>query len=276
MPDEKNSSRPDKAGLVNKDISPVLKGWDYESGTLSVRKIPGLDGAPKLQLRLDLGILQMEMTGRPDGHRPNGHESLLDFFETLLKEHQERNGTELGFHLTGEQCERLREEAMMYYHRYLGLFALGEFDGVVRDTDRNLRVLDLCGKYAVEDQDRLFLEQYRPYLIMMNTRAAASLDFQQNRYSQALETVQNGLAEIKEFFVRFGQEAAYPKCSEVRVLKRLARDIRQHLPADPLRKLKSRLDKAVKHEAYEEAAVLRDKIKLIQQSRDGGLNTEIV
>src|SRR5262245_31513210 len=136
----------------SKDITPLLRGWDYEPGTINVRKISGSDGSPKLQMRLDLGLLQMEMTGRPDGVRPHGFESLLEYFESQLTEHEKRNGTELGFHLTRDQCQSLREEAVMYYHRYLSLFVLEDFNGVVRDTSRNLRVLDLCGKYAVEEQ----------------------------------------------------------------------------------------------------------------------------
>ena len=94
---------------TSKDIIQVLKGWDYEPGTINVRKVAGVDGTPKLQMRLDLGLLQMEMTGRPDGVRPHGCESLLDYFEGLRKEHETLNGTDLGFHLTGEQCESLRE-----------------------------------------------------------------------------------------------------------------------------------------------------------------------
>src|SRR5437868_2516483 len=93
-----------------KDITPVLKGWDYEPGTVNVRKISGADGRPKLQMRLDLGLLQMEMQGRPDGLRPHGHESLLEYYESRLGEHKRRNGTELGFHLTRGQCQALREE----------------------------------------------------------------------------------------------------------------------------------------------------------------------
>src|SRR5262245_37546884 len=64
----------------SKDIGPLLKGWDYEPGTINVRKINGADGSPKLQMRLDLGLLQMELTGRPDGAKPHGHDSLLEYF----------------------------------------------------------------------------------------------------------------------------------------------------------------------------------------------------
>ena len=196
---QENENLPDDELPSNQDISPVLRNWNYKPGTITVRKISGSDGEPKIQMRLDLGVLQMELTGRPDGIQPHGCESLLDYYERELNEHRVRNGTELGFHLTSDQCQSLREEAVMYYHRYLGLFALKDFGGVVRDTARNLRVLDLCGKFAVDEQDRLVLEQYRPYITMMNARAQASLFFKKRDYPLALETVEAGIESIKEF-----------------------------------------------------------------------------
>ena len=158
----------------------------------------------------------------------------------------------------------------MYYHRYLSLFVLEEFPGVVRDTARNLRVLDLCHKYAADEQDRLVLEQYRPYITMMNSRARASILFKENRHQEALAAVEEGLAEIKEFFARFGQEEAFAKSNEVRVLKRFARDIRKKLPVDPMQRLQRKLDRAVKDERYEEAARLRDKMLAMQRKAGPG------
>jgi hypothetical protein len=261
-----NDVMKDKKDLnPNKDISPLLNGWDYEAGSINVRKIRGVDGHPKLQMRLDLGLLQMEMTGRPDGTRPHGHESLLEYFEQQLTEHERLNGTQLGFHLTRRQCALLREEAGMYYHRYLGLFVLEDFPSVVRDTARNLRVLDLCGQYAMDEQDRLILEQYRPYITMMNTRAQASLELRDGKFDAALQTVKRGLKRIKEFFNRFGQEEVYADSHEVRALKRLGREIRKKLPDNPLKRLQLKLNRAVKNEKYEQAAVLRDQIEAIKR-----------
>ena len=248
-----------------KDIRPLLDGWNYEPGTINVRKISGVDGLPKLQMRLDLGILQMELNGRPDGTRPLGHESLLDYFEGQLRTHTSRNGTTLGFQLTSEQCQALREEAAMYYQRYLSFFVLEDYPGVVRDTARNLRVLDLCGKYALEEQDRLVMEQYRPYIIMMNVRAAASIEFKAGRPAEALTIVKTGLIRIKKFFARFGQEEIYLKSHEARVLRRFAREIRRHVPVDPKVKLQAMLDRAVKKEDYEQAAKLRDELARLSQ-----------
>ena len=258
-PDEKFDEPIERS--QSRDILPMLKGWDYEPGTINVRKINGLDGKQKLQMRLDLGLLQMELSGRPDGATPHGFDSLLEYYESQLKEHKRNNGTELGFHLTSNECQSLREEAVMYYHRYLSLFVLEEFSGVVRDTARNLKVLDLCGKYAINQEDRLVLEQYRPYIVMMNVRAKASLLFNEKRWKQALEVVNEGLDSIKDFFASFGQDEAFTRSNEVKILKKFARDIRKKLPIDPIQKLKTQLEKAVQREAYEDAARLRDEIR---------------
>ncbi len=247
-----------------KDITPVLRGWEYEPGTINVRKIIGLDGQPKIQMRLDLGLIQMEIQGRPDGLRPHGCESLLEYFEKRLRDHRRKHGTEVGFRLNSPQCQSLREEAQMYYQRYLSLFVLGEYVGVARDTERNLRALDLCGKFAADEQDRLILEQYRPYIVMMNTRALASIQLDNNNPRRALAIVRHGLSQIKAFFARFGQTQAFRHSSEARILKRFGRDIRGKLPVDPVKKLQKDLVRAVRDERYEEAARLRDEIERLR------------
>ena len=258
---EQSKPSEESGKALSKDITLILQGWAYESGTINVRKINGTDGQPKLQMRLDLGLLQMELSGRPDGRRPHGCESLLEYHEDALRDHKSRNGTELGFYLTTEQCQALREEAVMYYHRYLGLFVLEDFPGVVRDTARNLRVLDLCGKFASEEPDRLMLEQFRAYIIMMNSRAAASIHYKDGNFPAALDVVKKGLSEIKRFFGRFGQEGLFNQSHEVQVLKSFARDIRRKLPVAPKAKLEAELQRAVAREDYEKAARLRDQLK---------------
>ena len=122
-------------------------------------------------------------------------------------------------------------------------------------------MLDLCGKYASDEQDRLVLEQYRPYIIMMNARALASIEYDANNFRRALAIVKRGLRDIHEFFARFGQEQAYTHSNEVRILKRFGREIRKKLPIDPMKQLQLQLNRAVKEERYEEAARLRDEIE---------------
>ena len=75
------------------DIGDILKRWPFKPGEVNVRRIIGVDGKEKLQLRLDLGLLQMEISGRPDGKTPKGHETLLDFHEAKLQEYKSEHGT---------------------------------------------------------------------------------------------------------------------------------------------------------------------------------------
>ena len=129
------------------DLNSLLKDWPHESGAIKVRKIIGLDGNEKLQLRIDLGILQMEMTGRPDGQRPHNCESLLVYHQRRAERAEARGES---YELTPEQCNELQQEGIQYYHRYLSLFQINDFPGVIRDTQRNL---DLFAFVAVEKFD---------------------------------------------------------------------------------------------------------------------------
>ncbi|MHC4983940.1 MAG: UvrB/UvrC motif-containing protein, partial [Planctomycetota bacterium] len=174
------------------DIGKTLQDWPYEPGQITVRKIRGDDGREKIQLRLDLGLLQMETTGRPDGKRPHGRESLLSYYEQRLQDHKDSQGGDEGYSLDESDCEKLRGEAVMYYHRYLAEFVLEDFAGVERDTARNLMLLDFFNSYAAEESDRRAMEQYRPYIVMMNTRARGQLSLGDGRPRAALAIVKLG------------------------------------------------------------------------------------
>ena len=185
------------------DIGPILEQWRHKPGEVTVRRITGHDGRAKIQMRLDLGLLQMETQGRPDGRRPHGCESLLAYHQGRLARYKKANGVEVGFELSVKQCKALREEAVMYYYRYLSLFILGQYGQVVRDTNRNLEAFDLCRKFASRKADRLALEQYRPYVVMMNTRARVQLAVDDEKLPEALEICRNGIRGIREILDRF-------------------------------------------------------------------------
>ncbi len=253
-------SAPPQAAQVSKDIGPILEGWPHEPRQISVRRIRGPDGRMKIQLRLDLGLLQMEARGRPDGQRPYGCESVLAYLEKQLKRHRDDHGSEDGFGIDEKQCELLRAEGIQYYYRYLSEFVLEEYEAVARDTDRNLRVLDFCAKYAIEEPDRYIMEQYRPYVLMMNTRAEAHMALRDKRPRAARDTVLAALEKLREYFSRFGQEELYDDSSEVVALKALLKDVQAKIPEDPVHKLKRQLAKAIEEERYEDAARLRDAI----------------
>ena len=55
-----------------------LKRWKFDPESNCVRLLKGADGRDVIQMRVDLGILQLETSGRPDGTRPEGFPTLLD------------------------------------------------------------------------------------------------------------------------------------------------------------------------------------------------------
>ena len=246
---------------MSKDIGPILEGWPYEPGQVTVRKVRGDDGRVKIQLRVDLGLLQMESRGRPDGQRPYDCDSLLDYCLGLLERHRRTHGADEGFSLDDKLCDQLRAEAVQYYYRYLSEFVLEEYDAVVRDTARNLAVLELCARHAREQADRIVMEQYRPYILMMNARARAMLTLAAGKPRQARKIVEQALGKLREFFSSFSQEGAFEGSTEAAGLRGLLEEIEAKTPGDPVARLHKELAQALKQERYEEAARLRDAIR---------------
>jgi len=240
------------------DITPILEGWEYRSDEVTVRKIIGLDGKAKVQMRLPMGMIQMETEGRPDGFRPEGHESYLEYYEARRQTSPET------FSLDPDDCARLRDEATMYYHRYLSLFHLHEFEGVVRDTTRNLRVVDFVKRYADDSGDRVSLEQFRPYILMMNTRARAHLYLDRQLRGKAFEVVREGIAKVEKFLRELGREELISHSPELTLLRQLEAEIKEHVPEARLEDLRRELQKAIAAEDFEHAAELRDEIRRLE------------
>jgi exopolyphosphatase/pppGpp-phosphohydrolase len=247
------------------DLTDLLRDWPHEAGRINVRQITGRDGRSKLQVRIDLGVIQMDMEGRPDGRRPEGFESLLEYQKDRLQRYARQSSGSDGFVLSAEECRALREEAVQYYHRYVGLLALGEYAGVVRDTTRNLEVFDLCRDFAADAADSAVLEQFRPYVIMMRARGEAEQALAVGGTSEALAAIDAGLAEIKELFEQAGQAAGYDEANEVQLLRGMREALVPKLPVSQRMELQERLRAAVDAENYELAAMLRDELRLLRE-----------
>ncbi len=245
------------------DIGPIVEGWPYEPGKLSVRRVLGEDGREKIQLRLDLGILQMETTGRPDGRRPHGYESYLAYYKARLVRYCREHGNDEGFRLSSRDCELLRNEMLMYYHRYLSEFALDEYDAVIRDTTRNIESMDLCSQYALGETDQGAQERFRPYILMMRARARALEALKDDDYSGARVAVEDGLEEIRENALWTAEPDEETEDSvEVQILETLLEEIAEREPVDPVRAVEIALDRAVAEERYEDAARYRDQLRI--------------
>src|SRR5437868_10156412 len=243
------------------DLNTILKDWPYESGTVKVRKITGLDGREKLQLRVDLGVLQIEITGRPDGRRPHNCESLLEYHRKRATRSEQKGEA---YELSPEQCAELQQEGIQYYHRYLSLFQINDFAGVVRDTQRNLDLFDFVAAHTDHDELSWTLQQFRPYVLMMHTRARASILLAQGKFPEAMTEIQRGRDAIADFFQRSNFPELAAKSSEIAFLDEWLEEVRAKRPLSKLEIMQREMESAITKEMYERAAELRDAIKLLK------------
>ena len=255
----------DTGHVMIHDLQTILDGWEYEPGKISVRKIIGRDGQAKIQTRVDLGVLQLEIDGRPDGERPHGFSSLLEYQEHELRRHVQSCGCDAGFELSAEDCHELRLEAYLYYQRYLSLFVLEEFDGVHRDTERNLRLIDLIERYATRERDREAFGSQRAYVLMMNIRARAYDALGRGAPETALATVTRGIARVRGCTAEDCCPADEETAPEVEVLEALQCEVLHKMSEDAPARLHYELDAAVVAEDFERAAELRDKLDSVRE-----------
>jgi hypothetical protein len=251
----------DVPSAMSLDLNTILKDWPHENGNIKVRKITGLDGREKLQLRVDLGVLQMEMSGRPDGQRPHKCESLLEYHQKRATRAEEKGQP---YELTAEQCSELQQEGIQYYHRYLSLFQINDFAGVVRDTQRNLDLFTFVTDHTDREELSWSLQQFRPYVLMMSTRAKASIFLGQGKFSEAMAEIERGRDAIADFFQQSNFPELVSKSSEIAFLEDWLEEVKAKRPLSKLEIMQREMESAIAKELYERAAELRDAINVLK------------
>ena len=246
---------------MSSDLNSVLGDWAYDPAAINARWIMGLDGRPKIQLRLDLGLLQMEISGRPDGARPRGFTSLYDYFQDLEKRAEQSSGK---IQFSSADLAELQQEAVQYYYRYIALYAMRDLDRVVQDTEHNLKLIELVSRNAENGDVAWQFVQFFPYVRMMNARARAERAADRKAFDEAIQTVESAIGEIQKFWREHEERRESENATrEVEMLTDLLDDIQQVRPKSEMDRLREELDRAIDKEDYEKAAQLRDKINTL-------------
>jgi hypothetical protein len=249
------------------DISHLLGQWEYQPGQLMVRRFVGRDGVDKIQLRLDLGVLQMNAEGRPDGKRPLGHDSYYDFLRHRLVQHLDKTGgQDDDFVIDGDDCAKLQLEALQYHHRYICLLQLEDYSSAVRDTTRNLKVFDFVEEYAESDEMAWSLQQFRPQVLMLQTRSVASQHLKDEEFATAIQEIQAGIEQLREFYEDYSRHDLLAQSPEIAGLQHWLEEIERKRPLSRREQLERDLNEAVQHEDYEKAARVRDALKKLKPS----------
>ena len=253
---------------MNFDISHLLEEWDYQPGQVAVRKFKTKDGIEKIQLRVDLGLLQMSAAGRPDGKRPFGRESLFEHFQARLEKQRRANpGAGDGFVLKAEDCAKLQQEAIQYHHRYICLFQLEDYEAVIRDTNRNAAVFDFVNEYAESDELAWSLQQFRPQLLMMQIRARGMQALRNDKYPDAIAVIESGLHELRVFYREHSRHDLVEQSGEIHSLETWLQEVQLKRPLSERERLEHALDEAVRQEDYEKAAQVRDALRHLKTSQ---------
>ena len=246
------------------DLNDLLGDWPHEPGQIKVRKILGADGREKLQLRIDLGLIQMEVAGRPDGQEPHDCESLLEFHQRRA-ERAEKKGDK--FELSPEEVGEMQQEGIQYYHRYISLFQLQDFLGVIRDTQRNLEMFDFVTQHSSSEELAWSVEQFTPYVRMMNTRAKAAIAIEREDFIEAVRLIEKGMQKIRDFYAATDSPEIAEQSPELTFLHEWLDEVRGKKPVTKLEKMQREMDQAIAAEKYERAAELRDAIKALTTRR---------
>lgn len=247
---------------MSKDLQHVLQDWPGGPDAPVARKFTTSDGQVFLQLRIDLGVLQMTIDGRPDGERPEGYPTYLDLVRDLINRRPEAGVSE-------DHFRELGREMLQFYRRRVTLIALARqarlnddldeadacYRRAIRDANHNLAVLDLLHEVGARIEFGDEHEQYRAYILMQRATCRAERALLVQDPDTAIEHLKAGVNAIQacaEDEYEDGEDLS-PYIAE---LRRFERHIRRRYRRR--RTLREQLQDAIAAENFEQAARLRD------------------
>jgi UvrB/uvrC motif len=241
---------------VNHDIDAALDGWEFEPGAVQARLVNTSNQRQVIQMRIDLGVLQMETKDRPDGKRPHGFATYADY---LRHEAQTAEKTGKTFVLEEEHCQEADREFVQFYHRRISWLGLRNYAKAIADADHTLVFMDFIKKHSPSEEYTQAHEQYRGFVTFQRTQGAAALALEHKNPEAAIDEVRDGLARLQTFFASFGAEEQMEEDGMVQHLRKIESSLREQHGIEAT--LQEQLDRAVANEDYEEAARLRDVLR---------------
>jgi hypothetical protein len=204
-----------------RDIDTILKNWDFHPGEVNARLLKARNGRQVLQMRVDMGLLQMETDLRPDGLRPHGAETYYDY---LVSEVIREGGS---FRLSKDQCVEADREFVQYYHRRLCWLSLREYRRAAKDADHSLAFMDFVREHSPDEEWTLSHEQYRPFVLFHRVQAAALATLQDAGPEGAIREINRGLDQFRKLFARYEAVEQFDQDELVKRLLEMRESVRQ-------------------------------------------------
>ncbi|MBW7906119.1 MAG: UvrB/UvrC motif-containing protein [Phycisphaerae bacterium] len=247
---------------MNLDLDLVTSDWHTPPDEICARVIRGMEGGELVQLKVDLGVLQMHMDGRPDGQRFHGMPSAAEFIAHELRVHrdvgaadwaelnrelQQLNYRRLAFSVLADQALRDNNRAVSEPMLRRAFRDITHCLGILRTFERH--------QHAVPTSPAL-----RAALVYNRTLVASRLRVVEGLIDEAIDEIGQGRRCLDELLERTGAEPeareadpglTYLKQQEAQL--RHAHGVRQTL--------RERIEAAVENEDFETAARLRDELR---------------
>src|SRR5438046_3062096 len=131
----------------------------------------------------------------------------------------------------------------------------------------NLDLFSFVDKHSQREDFVWNFQQFRPYVLMMNTRAKASLLLNESKFTEAMREIESGRDAIVEFFQQSNFPELASKSSEVAFLEEWLAEVSEKRPRSKLELMQREMETAIAKELYERAADLRDAIKMLKASK---------
>jgi hypothetical protein len=249
--------------MMRRDIDEALQGWPYEPdpGEVIAREVRARDGRNVLQVRLELGLMQLEAEGRPDGVRPHGFATYLDYLRHRSSTRPSATmGGKTAWAMSQEHYAEADREFVQFYHRRVAWLTLQRYDKALLDADHSIALMDFVRKFANDADYVTSHERYRGLVLFHRTQAAAALALERRKPEEAIDVVREGMDRLIEHQQSLASETDdTPNDPLIEQLRVLEREIRSNFSVE--KTLREKLDEAVAEEDYELAARLRDQIK---------------
>lgn len=236
----------------NPDIDRQLREWAFTPGRPLVRRVTGADGRELLQMRVDMGLLQLETDGRPDGERPEGFATYYEYLVSAAFQEGE------SFTLTEPRRMEVDREFYQFYHRRICWLSLQEYARAAADAEHTLRLMDFSSANAEDRQWALMHEQYRPFVMFHHVQASALVHLGADDPAAAVDAIARGLADMATLFEQHGASEQFDDDLFVGKLREMQESVKSHFKLGP--SLAEQLAEAVAAEQYELAAQLRDQL----------------
>lgn len=248
---------------MNLDLTALTADWHCPDDEIGARVVRGIDGQEIVQLRVEMGVLQMFMDGRPDGARFRGMPSALDFiqhelalertvsatdWQELVRELQQFNYRRLAFSTLADRAYEHEQHAL----------ARDYLNRDCRDIDACLTIADLLEESraaGVTAQTALVAT-----LLLNRARARAGLHLIERRFDEAIDELERGIACIDDALARAGIDPeSRRKHGGIAILKQMEEQLRRDYGVGQT--LRERLTAAIEREDFETAAQLRDELR---------------